>query len=63
MRAYEDFAGHRVVIISGNYKSKKGHVSIASIFGIYVDLDYKPLRVRVEPYQIRVITENGEVDK
>ena len=63
MRTYEDFAGHRVIIVTGKYKGKKPHVSSASIFGIFVDLDYKPLRVLVIPSQIRILDKYGKVDK
>ena len=55
--------GHRVIIISGKYKGKKAHVSSASIFGVYVDLDYKPLRISVEISEIRILGNDGELDK
>ena len=63
MRTLEDFMGCRVVIIKGIYKSKKGHVSVANVFGLYVDLDYKPLRVRVDPCEILVLDNEGKIDK
>tara|TARA_Y100000768_G_C23611914_1_gene510926 strand:- start:385 stop:579 length:195 start_codon:yes stop_codon:yes gene_type:complete len=63
MKSAEDFGGLRVAIISGQYKSKKGFVSRASIHGLYVDLDYKPLRISVRPEQLVVLNDNGRVDK
>ena len=63
MRANEDFLGHRVVIISGKYKCKKGFVSTASTLGVYVDLDYNGLRILVQANQIRVLLDNGQLDK
>lgn len=63
LRSVEDFGGHRVIVIKGRYKSKKGFVTHASHFGIYVDLDYKPLRVLMEPTELKILNDDGEVDK
>ena len=63
MRANEDFGGHRVIITRGQYRSKKGFVSHASKFGIFVTLDYKPLRIEVKSEDIAVLLDNGEIDK
>ena len=63
MRTYEDYIGHRITIISGKYRSKKGTIISASVFGIYVDLDYKPLRIMVTPCEIMILGSNGDVDK
>lgn len=62
MRALEDYAGHRVVIIKGKYKGKKGFVSFASNLGIFVDLDYNGLRINIDQNEI-LILDNGKVDK
>ena len=63
MRANEDYGGHRVIIVKGKYRCKKGTVSNASIFAIYVDLDYKGLRIVVEPTDILVLRDDGKLDK
>ena len=63
MRAIEDFGGHRVIITKGPYRCKKGFVSHASRFGIFVTLDYKPLRIEVKSDEILVLLDNGEIDK
>ena len=63
MRAVEDFLGRRIVIISGKYRCKKGYVCRASKFGIFVDLDYNALRILVQANEIRVLLDNGQLDK
>ena len=63
LRAVEDFGGHRVIVTKGAYKSKKGFVVHASHFGVYVDLDYKPLRVLMEPSELKILNDDGKVDK
>jgi len=55
MRSADDYHGERVLIIDGKYKGKKGHITYASEFGIYVDLDYKPLRVKVQISDVIII--------
>jgi len=62
MRCNDDYLGFRVLIISGKYRQKKGHVSAASKFGIYVDLDYNGLRVRCESNEILIILDDGTID-
>ena len=57
MRLKFEFGGHRIIIISGRYKGKKGFVSFASDIGIFVDLDFNGLRVEVEPINIRILSD------
>ena len=63
MRDQTDYGGRRVLIISGKYKCKKGFVSSASCFGIYVDLDYNALRILVATNEIMIIDDSGNIDK
>ena len=61
MKSESDYGGRRIVIIKGKYKGKKGFVS-STQFGINVDLDYKPLRIRVDADEICIITNKGDMD-
>ena len=63
MKSNEDLGGHRVIVVNGPYKSKKGFVSIAGHNGVYVDLDYKPLRLAFDPKDLVVLDDKGNVDK
>jgi hypothetical protein len=62
LREAEDFFGRRVMIVKGKYKCRKGLVSIYSQFGMYVDLDYNGLRIKVEPNILIPLLDNGEID-
>lgn len=63
MRENDDYGGNRVIFTKGKYKGKKGFISIASKFGIYVDIDVRGLRVLSTPDEFKIIKDNGDIDK